>query len=61
MIAGNERAIKQLDVGGLIVTLHRLMTDTKFIRQVKEEFIFGGFNKMIQGDGLDLKEVTAWE
>lgn len=61
MIAGNEGAIKELDIGGLIVTLHRLMTDTKFIRQVKEEFIFGGFNKMIQGDGLDLKEITAWE
>lgn len=58
---GNEGALKKLDVGGLIVTLHRLMTDTKFIRQVKEEFIFGGFNKMIQGDGLDLKEVTVWE
>lgn len=61
MIAGNEGAIKQLDIGGLIITLHRLMTDAKFIRQVKEEFIFGGFNKMIQGDGLDLKEVTLWE
>ena len=61
MIAGNEGAIKELDIGGLIVTLHRLMTDTKFIRQVKEEFIFGGFNKMIQGDDLNLKEVTLWE
>lgn len=61
MIAGNEGAIKELDIGGLIVTLHRLMTDTKFIRQVKEEFIFGGFNKMIQGDDLNLKEITLWE
>lgn len=61
MVAGNKGAIKQLDIGGLIVTLHRLMTDTKFICQVKEEFIFGGFNKMIQGDELDLKEVTLWE
>jgi len=61
MIAGNEGAIKQLDIGGLIVTLHRLMTDTKFIRQVKEEFILGGFNKMIQGDELNLKEITLGE
>jgi len=50
MIAGNEGAIKDLDIGGLLVTLHRLMTDTKFIQEVKEEFIFGGFNKMIQGE-----------
>ncbi|MBL4932765.1 hypothetical protein [Clostridium paridis] len=61
MIAGNEGAIKELDIGGLLVTLHRLMTDTKFIREVKEEFVFGGFNKMIQGDELSLKEVTLWE
>lgn len=61
MIAGNKGTIKELDIGGLIVTLHRLMTDTKFIRQVKEEFVFGGFNKMIQGDELNLKEVTLWE
>lgn len=58
MIAGNEGAIKELDIGGLLVTLHRLMTDTKFIREVKEEFVFGKFNKMIQGDELSLKEVT---
>lgn len=50
MIAGNEGAIKELDIGGLLVTLHRLMTDAKFIREVKEEFVFGGFNKMIQGE-----------
>lgn len=61
MVAGNESAIKDLDIGGLIITLQRLMTDTKFIRQVKEEFIFGGFNKMIQGDTLILKEVNLWD
>mgnify|MGYP007046284131 FL=1 len=36
-------------------------SDTKFIRQVKEEFILGGFNKMIQGDELNLKEITLGE
>lgn len=61
MLAGNEGAIKQLDIGGLLVTLHRLMTDTKFMREVKEEFVFGGFNKMIQGGELNLKEVKIWE
>lgn len=56
MAVGNESAIKDLDIGGLIITLHKLMTDTKFIFQIKEEFVFGGFNKMIQGEGLKLKE-----
>lgn len=60
MMMGNEGAIKQLDIGGLIVTLQRLMNDTKFIQQVKEEFIFGGFNKMIQGEELDIKEIDLW-
>lgn len=60
MLAGNERAIKQLDIGGLIVTIKRLMNDTEYIRQIKEEFIFGDFNKMIQGKKLNLKE-PIWD
>lgn len=60
MLTGNETAIKQLDIGGLIVTLHRLKSDTEFIRQIKEEFIFGEFNKMIQGDNLELID-TIWD
>lgn len=47
---GNEDAIKNLDIGGLLITIYRLISDSKFIRQVKEEFIFGGFNKLIQGE-----------
>ena len=30
MFAGNEGAIKQLDIGGLIVTIKRLMSDTEY-------------------------------
>lgn len=47
---GNEGAIKKLDIGGIIVTIHRLLSDSEFIRKIKEEFVFGGFNKMIQGE-----------
>ena len=50
MLAGNETAMRQLDIGGLMVTLKRLRSDKEFIRQIKEEFVIGGFNKMIQGD-----------
>ena len=60
MTAGNEGAIKDLDIGGLIVTINRLLTDTKFIQKVKEEFVIGGFNKLIQGEELQLKEVKLW-
>lgn len=37
----------KLDLGGLAVTIYRLITDRKFIRQVKEEFIFGSYKDMI--------------
>ena len=40
ILAGNEGAIKQLDIGGLIVTIKRLISDTEYIRQIKEEFVF---------------------
>ena len=60
MLAGNEGAIKQLDIGGLIITLKRLMSDTEYIRQIKEEFVFGGFKSMIKGNDLELEEVK-WE
>lgn len=44
--------MKKLDLGGLAVTIYRLITDARFIRQVKEEFIFGSYNNMIMGDYL---------
>ena len=44
--------MKLLDLGGLAVTIYRLITDTKFIRQVKEEFRFGSYKDMIMGDYL---------
>lgn len=42
--------MQKLDVGGFMVTLYRLITDAKFIRQIKEEFVFGSFQNMIMGD-----------
>ena len=60
MAAGNEGAIKHLDIGGLIVTIKRLITDTEYIRQIKEEFVLGGFRNMIKGDDFGLEEIT-WD
>lgn len=59
--ASDKTKIKDLDIGGLIVTINHLITDTEFIRQVKEEFVFGEFKKMIQGKNLNLNEVKLWE
>lgn len=42
----------KLDVGGMAVTIYRLITDAKFIRQVKNDFIFGSYREMIMGDDL---------
>ena len=53
-----QNSIRYLDIGGLAVTLYRLVSDTRFIQSVKEEFIRDGFNKMIQGYPLELDEVT---
>lgn len=36
--------VKQLDVGGLLVTIYRLFSDTKFINKLEYEFINSGLN-----------------
>lgn len=47
---GDESSWKSLDFGGIGWTLVDLMRSAKFIREVKEEFIFGQFNKLIKGN-----------
>ncbi|WP_019156990.1 hypothetical protein [Robertmurraya massiliosenegalensis] len=42
--------LKHLDIGGLLVTIYRIATDTKFIANVKAEFIYNEFNQLIQGN-----------
>jgi hypothetical protein len=46
---GNKTSIQKLDIGGFIVTIHRLISDQMFIQKVKEEFVFENFNKKIRG------------
>ena len=54
---GNQKVLKQLDIGGLMVTIYRLITDIDFIMKVKEEFVLGGFRKKVIGEEIDLQEV----
>ena len=45
-----RKSLRKLDIGGLLVTVYRLINDTRFIQDLKQEFILGNFDKMIQGD-----------
>lgn len=45
-----QKDISKLDIGGIAVTLYRLINDTNFIRKVKEEFIQQRWHELIQGD-----------
>ena len=48
--AGDEKALKDLDWGGLVVTLFHLIYDTAFIMKVKEEFVFKEWERVIESD-----------
>lgn len=45
---GNEDSIKNFDLGGFLVTVYRLITDTKYIMKIKEEFIFNEWDRIIE-------------
>lgn len=45
-----KKSVSKLDIGGLAVTLIRLINDKKFIDQVKQEFILNNFDKLIIGE-----------
>lgn len=57
MYSGNEKAIKDLDIGGLLVTLHHLIYDTRYIQKIKEEFVLKRFKDMIKGNELNFEEI----
>jgi hypothetical protein len=45
-----KKSLRMADIGGLFNALYRLLTDRKFIWEIKKEFIYGNFDKMIQGN-----------
>ena len=47
---GNVDAVRKLDIGGLAVTLYRLITDVSFIYRVKEEFLMNHLEQEIRGE-----------
>lgn len=58
LMGGNIAAIRKLDIGGLLALTKRLTCDKEFIRKVKEEFVLCNFNKLIQGEDLNLEKIT---
>lgn len=58
ILSGNEEAIRQIDWGGLIITLHHLFYDTDYIEQLKQEFILCNFDRLILKNDLNLEDVT---
>lgn len=58
--AGDKTQLRNLDIGGLMMAVKRLLTDPAYIRKIKEEFIFGQFDQLIQGDNLNLQEVDLF-
>jgi hypothetical protein len=59
---GNENAWKYLDIGGIAVTMHRLISDTQFIRQVKAEFLEKEWQNAVLGEEYSfLEEAKKYE
>jgi len=54
---GNKGLVKKglsyLDIGGLLVTLYRIVTDYRFIKKIKQEFLEKEFYNIVMGDDFD--------
>lgn len=44
---GDANVIKNFDLGGFMVTIYRLFSDVKFIQEIKEEFMFSEWDKIM--------------
>lgn len=49
MVVAATENMRLLDLGGLAVTITNLITNKKFIQEVKQEFIFGGYRDLLRG------------
>lgn len=45
-------AMKYLDIGGLAVTIYRIVNDKKFIQQIKHEFLEKEFYNIVMGEEI---------
>ena len=49
-----ENALRYLDVGGLAVTIYRIVNDRKFIKQIKQEFLEKEFYNLVMGEKIEV-------
>ncbi len=54
-----KAAYENLDLGGIAVTVYRIITDTKFINQVRKEFVIGGYRKEIDNILNELENTSG--
>ena len=52
---GNPKAIDYLDIGGIINTVQRIVSDYKFQNQLKQEFVLGTYKRMLNGEVQNVK------
>lgn len=45
--------ISKLDIGGILVTLYRMISDYHFIQQIKSEFLISEFSNIISGEAYN--------
>ena len=45
-----KKGWQYLDIGGYIVTMYRIISDTKFIHRVKKEFLEKEWEKLVVGE-----------
>lgn len=49
-----KNSLRYLDVGGLAVTVYRIINDKKFIKQVKQEFLEKEFYSLVMGKEFNI-------
>ena len=45
---GDETALKNFDFGGFMVTIYRMISDVNFIQEVRDKFVFGEWERIIE-------------
>lgn len=53
IVTAFTKDLRKLDVGGALVTIYRLVSDYKFIHEIKRDFLKNEFYKMVVGDSYD--------
>lgn len=48
----NPKTLREIDWGGIIGTIMLIISNQDVKRRIKEEFIYGGFEKMLMGDDI---------